>query len=463
MFFTKKLGAGETQVAKDTPKRRPSGHGNGETARIFKGIFRLSTMLSSFGLKISFFGNQIQKASENLYRMASRTASVLEEVSGSAVQISHANEELHQTISRISEEAGLMSENFAQSDELLESIKRENEDMLVQSQSTEKSVEGLLEVFEKISMAVRNINKISEQTELLSLNAAIEAARAGTAGKGFAVVADEIRALSETTRGLTSDIHQLLGEINGASEQSGTSMKKTTETIGKVSESVTYLAQMMQKNSEEIAQMKDNLAAVSSTSDEINRAMRESTAALEPINTDLQKVSLSAEELKDISGSLGAVGQSMKSLEDEAAGLSAAAGQIISSGNCAMPNSDFIETMENAITAHRDWVKTLKSIAVSMEMVPLQTDEHKCGFGHFYDSVRPASPRLGEIWDGIEFLHHDLHQKGAVVMKCLESSDRGCAAKTAAEAEQISGVIIKKFEEMIRIAKEMEQAGQCVF
>lgn len=395
--------------------------------------------------------------------MASQTAAALEEASGSTIQISHSNEELHLSISRISEEAGTLRDNTIKSDSLITDIKQENKEMLELSQETERSVADLLEVYEKISKAVRNINKISEQTQLLSLNAAIEAARAGEAGKGFAVVADEIRALSETTGGLTTDIHQLLSEIGGASQKSRESMQKSTQSIEKVNESIVLLAQMVGKNSEEIEQMTDNLSAVSSTSSEISSAMHESTTALESVNTDLQHLSVSAEELKNISSSLGAVAQSIKSVEDEAGRLSSAAGLMVTSGSCVLPNSDFVETLEGAIKAHREWVQSVKAIAASMKPSPLQTDEHKCGFGHFYYSVRPSSEKLSVVWDGVETLHHDLHQKGDVVFSCVKKNDRRAAVQTAKEAEEISNVIVQRLEELIRLTREMEQAGECGF
>ena len=124
---------------------------------------------------------------------------------------------------------------------LTDNASRAQESML----GTKQSVQVISESVEGISAAIKIIGSIAANTNLLSMNAAIEAAHAGNAGKGFAVVADEIRRLSESTRLNSVDISRTLKSIIEGINTTSTQSIETEKRIGEISKEISGFAQII--------------------------------------------------------------------------------------------------------------------------------------------------------------------------------------------------------------------------
>ncbi len=150
-------------------------------------------------------------------------------------------------------------------------------------QSSSKIITDLGASIQRIGTIANAIKEIAEQTNLLALNAAIEAARAGEQGRGFAVVADEVRKLAERTAASTKDIASTIAEINSASEAAVKSMQgAVTEVEGGIT--------LIRMNGEGLKQIMSASMNVSGRVEHIAAASKEQSAAGENVAHSLERI-----------------------------------------------------------------------------------------------------------------------------------------------------------------------------
>ncbi len=159
---------------------------------------------------------------------------------------------------------------------------------------------------EQIGAIVETIDDIAEQTNLLALNAAIEAARAGEQGKGFAVVADEVRKLAERSSRATKEIAALITEVQKGTEEAVQAMQLGAAEV----EQGTVLADRAGQSLDEIA---DSVAATKNAADSI-------TAAVNALTGASHKVLAGIEEIGTVARQNAAVGQAMTRTADQTSG-----------------------------------------------------------------------------------------------------------------------------------------------
>ncbi len=292
--------------------------GNDSVSQVATGVRSMLENLNNLvkqvqisGIQVTSSATQIAATAKEQEATVAEQAASTNQIMSTVTEISATGKELLNTMDEVKKVAENTAESAAEGHIALVSMETTMEQMQQATNSISSKLAVLSEKADNINTVVTTINRVADQTNLLSLNAAIEAEKAGEYGRGFSVVATEIRRLADQTAVATWDIEQMVKEMLSAVSAGVMSMDKFTE---EVNQGVNDVA----KVGSQLAHIIEQVQILMPRFDTVNESTRLQSEGAEQIKESMIQLNEMAQQTAE---SLGQSNQSIDQLKDAARGL----------------------------------------------------------------------------------------------------------------------------------------------
>ena len=440
----------------------------------------VSVATEQFSANITTIAAAAEQASSNITTMASAAEEITANISG----VNNSLEMVDQSVSTVANAVKEVNDSLEQVRKRCVTASKESKQANQKATNARSVMKELASSATEIGKVIAVINRIAEQTNILALNASIEAASAGEAGKGFAVVANEVKDLARQTSEATKMISQKILEIQGKSNDVSKANNEITDSIKLIDHANAEITASVDEQAGSIADIARSIDEVAAASGDVTSSARELSLAAEDVARSAleaangtQEVARSAAEASTAANTLAgqsseihATARKVAAAAVKAADLTQAANRnvkeiysntvfvngaihhaallIDSVGIPARKLNQAVEKVrdekepfpvENIKGAHLKWLGKLENVIRGRAQLNPEevASGHECAFGKWYDS--DGTTRFGslDIFRKVGKVHMSVHEVAREAVRLVSQGDLPGAEKKMAQFSKI--------------------------
>jgi len=417
--------------------------GKDEIAALARAFNSFADTLQNIVSKVSVTSGRLGSTISQLAEQADRTHRSMQQQQSETTLVATAMTEMSSTVQEVARNTADTATSASEAEQCSLQGKQVVETTISDIQRLAGDVGQAVEVVQQVNEDTNRIGgvldvigSIAEQTNLLALNAAIEAARAGEQGRGFAVVADEVRTLASRTQEATSEIQEMIESLQSGVKKTVAAMQNSAEIAGQTVEQAGTAGASL-------TQISDSVQRIDQMSLQIATASEQQSQVAEDISRNLNKISQLADTTLHSAENTNA---QAVTLAQDIETLIAEVGRL-SNGN------DIHGQLERAKTSHLAWTTKVRQFLDGKGTLDekIAFSEHHCAFGQWFDQAYQEHAHMPEM-EQIKGPHARLHRTIKSIAELKRNGDLDAAEseylRIAPLSEEIVGLISRLQEKL---------------